>query len=361
VPSIAAAAPPLPESAADLTAAWFTAAFQSAGRDITVVAATTPAPVGTGQMASCYRVGLDYGGADRGPSSVVVKLPAPNAGGHAAMGYTAEVRFYELVASSVAVRTAGCHYLAIDDSGLRFVLVLDDLAPAEQGDQIRGCTIAEARLALANLAGLHGPRWNDPTLAEFTPLDRDASSGEMLAQFLGMGTEAFVENLGDLLTAEDAATLRAFVPLVGAWAAGRRSPYSVVHGDFRCDNLLFAPEVEGAPNEDCQVVDWQTATVGLPGRDVGFFLATSLPIALRREHERSLVAEYHAHLVAHGVAGYAFEQCWDDYRYGVGHAVVVTVLGAYVGQRTERGDRMFAAMAERTCAALRDLETLGMC
>src|SRR5690606_35356912 len=40
-------------------------------------------------------------------------------------------------------------------------------------------------------------------------------------------------------------------------------------------------------------VDWQTLTVGLPARDLSYFLATSLTTEDRRAHEHRLVARYH--------------------------------------------------------------------
>lgn len=47
-------------------------------------------------------------------------------------------------------------------------MLLADLAPAVQGDQLAGCTLEEARLAAGALAGLHGPRWCDPEWLTFT-------------------------------------------------------------------------------------------------------------------------------------------------------------------------------------------------
>ena len=51
-----------------------------------------------------------------------------------------------------------------------FTLLLEDLAPWEQGDQLTGCTPAQARDAAVNLAGLHGPRWCDPALLDIEGL-----------------------------------------------------------------------------------------------------------------------------------------------------------------------------------------------
>jgi hypothetical protein len=42
------------------------------------------------------------------------------------------------------------------------------------------------------------------------------------------------------------------------------------------------------------------------------------------------------------------------------HNPFITVFGCVYGTRTERGDRMFLAMTERGCAAIRDLGVLGL-
>ena len=107
-------------------------------------------------------------------------------------------------------------------------------------------------------------------------------------------------------------------------------------------------------------VDWQALTIGLPARDVAFLLSTGLEADVRRDCERSIVDTYHAALEASGVAGYGPDQCWEDYRYALFQAPLITVLGAYVARPTERGDRMFTVMAERACAAIRDLDALAI-
>ena len=357
-PGPTAPGPSAPASPEGLTADWFTLALRAGGCATTVVEASAPRPVGTGQMASCYRVGLAHERPGAGPASVVVKMAAPGAGVLAANGYRNEVAFYRDVAPTVAVATPRCWYAAIDDAGAPFALVLDDLAPAEQGDQLAGCTADEARLCVENLAGLHAPRWCDATLASFAPIEPDPGAAAMIGQFLRLATEAFCEHHAGELSAADEQVLWAFAEAMPAWSAGRPRPFGVIHGDFRCDNLLFGRDDRGALT--CHVVDWQTAGVALPGRDLGYFLATSVGADDRRRHERELVAAYHERLVALGVRGYSLDECVEDYRYGAGHAVVVTVLGEYVATRTDRGHRMFQVMAERTCAALRDLDTLAL-
>ena len=148
----------------------------------------------------------------RATSTVLVKLPPPDpcARDMMAGAYRGEVRFYQRVASTVAVRTPACHHAEIADDSGDFVIVLEDLAPAEQGDQIAGCTADQARDAVVNLAGLHGPRWCDPTLLEVDTLSINGPEDiALLLEMYEPTNELFLDGLGDLIPAEDAATLRA--------------------------------------------------------------------------------------------------------------------------------------------------------
>jgi aminoglycoside phosphotransferase (APT) family kinase protein len=71
---------------------------------------------------------------------------------------------------------------------------------------------------------------------------------------------------GDGLTGELGALLEWLIVSAPAPA----SP-TVVHGDFRLGNIMWAP---GAPPRIIAVFDWELATIGDPLRDLGYFLAT---------------------------------------------------------------------------------------
>jgi Phosphotransferase enzyme family len=335
----------------ELTPAWISEALDATVNDVSFV------PVGTGQMSSCFRLQLQYSRGE-GPDTLVAKLPSPDPqvreGG--AITYATEVRFYRDIASTVAVRAPECYCALASDDGKSFVLLLEDMAPAEQGDQIAGCTIEQARDAVLNLAGLHGPRWNDESLhsiAGLAPFGADAAEG--MGMGFGMMVEPFVERFDT--PHNDADVLRAFAPHVARWMLGRRDCFGLVHGDYRLDNLLFATPTGGPP---CTAVDWQLVAVGLPARDLGFFLGTGLKGEERALNEHGLVSAYHDALTGYGVDDYSLEQCWDDYRYGLFQGPLITVLGAMYATQTERGDEMFVAMTERCCAAIRESDALEM-
>jgi hypothetical protein len=344
------------ESVDDLTSEWTTAVLAQNGIAATV-SRVSAVPVGNGQMGSCYRLFIGYGDGD-GPDRLIVKLPATDAASRAAgqLGYRCETTFYRTVADRVHLDVPRCYFAAMNASGDGFTLVLEDLAPAEAGDQIAGCSLEQAHAAAVNVAGLHAPTWNDSSLRELDWLIPDlAAYPEMAAAFLVDATAQFVDRYE--VTPDTAATLRGFADRFVDWATGRPEPFAMLHSDYRLDNLLFAKSDAPRP---VVAVDWQVVTVGSPLRDVAFLVATGLSTASRRAGERGIVEAYHRRLVALGVDGYCIEQCWEDYRYGLFQGPLITVLGAFVAQPTARGDRMFTAMAERSSAAISDLDALSL-
>jgi hypothetical protein len=263
------------------------------------------------------------------------------------------VRFYDVLTPHARGRLARCDYSAM--AGNRFVLLLEDLAPAEQGDQIAGCGVEDLDLALANLAELQASLWEHPALAEYAPETGPNPQGdEMFAGFLRWGTDEFVRRYADRLAPDDVDVLHVFAERARGFRTNRRAPRTVFHGDYRLDNLLF----RDSPRE-CTIVDWQTGGAGPAGHDLAYCIATSLDPATRRAAERDLVAQHGARLRAQGVER-SGEELWDDYRFGLGQGITVTVLGAVVATRTPRGDEMFTTVIGRVCAAVRDNDTLSM-
>jgi hypothetical protein len=334
------------------TAPWIEAALQSALPGASVAAVVSVDPIGTGQMASCYRITLE--GAGGAPQRLIAKVPSPGTSAVAEGGYRNEVRFYQHVAPHATGRIARCYYAAMEPSGPRFVLLLEDLAPAVQGDQIAGCSTDDVHGALVNLADLHGSLWEHASLACFDQLVMDdATATDSFDAFMRWGTDEFVARYADRLADDDVHVLRAFCARSRGYRTNRVSPRSIVHGDYRLDNLLYRRD----PLE-CIVVDWQTAMFGPPANDVAFCISTGLSIDDRRATEQQLVHAYGARLRTHGVAR-SDAELWHDYRFSLGHGVIITVLGAVTAVRTPRGDDMFMVMTSRVCTAIRDHDALA--
>ena len=80
------------------------------------------------------------------------------------------------LAPTLPVHTPYCYHAANEPGTAPYVVLLEDAAPAVQGDQMAGCSIDEAATALDEAALLHGSRWGDPSLAELAWLNRRADS-----------------------------------------------------------------------------------------------------------------------------------------------------------------------------------------
>lgn len=349
--------PSVIEDAGQLTPEWLSAMLAAAGRPARVRSFRHRA-VGTGQMAHSERIELDYfPGEAGGPASVVGKFASPSPQSRASGasgGYRAETRFYTDLARRLPIRTPRCLYGAIAPDQATFTLVLEDMAPAVQADQIAGASDDWIEAAVRNLAGLHAPLWNSP---ELDRLDwTTGGAGELFARYVEMATPAFLDRYADRLAAEDRAVLERFAAGVFRWVERRPADRTLVHGDYRLDNLLFRDGPEG-----CVVtaVDWQTLSVACGGQDLGYLLGNSCEPPQRRAHERRMLAAYRDALAALGVERRA-EDVFADYVYGSFQGPVVTVLGALAVGRTERGDAMFMAMARRSAALIRDLDALSL-
>jgi hypothetical protein len=334
----------------DVTPAWLSSVL---GLPVDTLDVTQ---VGTGQIGTCYR--LRPTGSEELPASLLLKLPDPGSRELLAGAYAMELMFYDRIAPTLSCRVPAVHGARIEPGTGHFVLLLEDLAPLVQGDQVEGATPAQVRDAAVNLAGLHGPRWCDETLLELPGLTlNDEDSVALLEEMYPSTMDLFVDGLGDLLDDDTVATLRDCVPLTRSWLLGRPGRFGLVHGDYRLDNLMFTPG--GGPGQ-VAALDWQTLSLALPARDLAYLVATSLEPDVRREVERDVVAAHHRRLVELGVGGYDLETCWEDYRFAQLQAPLVAVFGCAYGTRTERGDRMFAAMVRRSAAAIRDLGTLDL-
>lgn len=353
-----------PELVADperVTPAWLTAVLRQAGalpEDVEVTDLASER-VGTGQVGQNVRFNLTLSRpAEGAPASVVGKFPSSDpvsrATGVAQGNYMKEVRFYQEVAPTVDIRTPHCFHAAYDPGSSGFVLLMEDLTPARQGDQIAGCGVDEAALALEELAKLHAPRWNDPSLDAVDWLNRRSPEGARIVQALYTSVwPGFVARYGDRLAPEALEAAERLGPRLAAWLMQPEGARAVTHGDYRLDNMLFGTPEGGHP---LTVVDWQTPGHGPPLADVSYFLGAGLPVELRRRHEKELLRAYHRHLVAGGVSGYDLVRCEEDYRRFAWSGVVMAVCASMIVGQSERGDAMFLAMAERHCAHALDVD-----
>jgi hypothetical protein len=165
---------------------------------------------------------------------------------------------------------------------------------------------------------------------------------------------AFVERYRATLDPVTLATGPQLVELLPELLENTSSPRTLVHSDYRLDNMLFGTSGEGRP---LTVVDWQTVRLDVGPSDVAYFLGSAFEPERRRSCERDLLIRYHRALVEdYGVDGYPFDHCWRDYVRSSYGSLLMAVFASMLVGRTDRGDAMFMAMANRSAQMAADLD-----
>ena len=313
-----------------------------------LVESVEASPVGTGQMAQSYRLVLHYGKRpEDAPDTLIAKVSSTDAASRqmavATGAYQREVLFYERLRELTDIRSPQCFHGEVADDLCGFVLLLEDMGPAQTVEQIGGCNPDQADLALAQAAALHGGSWRHSKLTEQKWLPVEHVWGALagaLPQVIG----PWLERFGAYLQPDHITAVHQLGREVKTWLSTLSDHRTIWHGDFRLDNMLFDAQSGQIP---IAVVDWQSTAV-VPGViDVAYFLGNSLTEKDRLAHEQALVAEYHRRVLSYGVEGYSAEQCWREYQAHALYGLVLTIPVSLGVQATERGDAMFAAMACR--------------
>jgi Phosphotransferase enzyme family len=313
-----------------------------------VVAGFTAKAVGTGQIGDSVRFTLNYArGADRAPASLVGKFPSadPDSFNTGVMlgNYHREVMFYRHLAAGALIRTPRCLFADVDAASGEFVLLMEDLAPAEAGDQLRGVSLEQAGLVIDEAAKLHASHWEDAGLDDLPWVSgsRAAPASQVNAKMVQGLWAGFRTRYGDRLEPDWIEIGERVAGRYGALAETPSVPRCLTHNDFRPDNMMFATAAGGHP---VTTLDWQSFAVGVGATDVAYFLAGALSPRARRAHEAALLDRYLAGLQAHGVAGYGAADLAQDYGRGGFLLFMTAFFAAMVVKQTPRGDEMFLQM-----------------
>ncbi len=323
--------------------------------------------IGDGLVGMNLRLAIDYAdpeaaAAADAPSTVVAKLPSPDptsrATGVALRNYEREVKFYRDLADTLDICVARCHHASWDEASGDFVLVLEDLAPGEQGNQLTGCTVEQARTAVIELARLHGPRWDDPTLHDIEWLGRRTGpdDAQMLAGMWSMLLPGFMATYATYLTTEAQDLVTGFTARIRDWVEGRDGAWTVTHGDYRLDNLMFASAAGGYP---LATVDWQSPGHGQSTGDVSYFMGAGLVPEQRRDVERDMVSGYGEALSGYGV-DLDEAWLWRHYCRDAYGGVIMSVIASQIVATTERSEALFATMATRHTQHALDLNAASL-
>jgi aminoglycoside phosphotransferase (APT) family kinase protein len=370
------AALPIPSGPAELTGEWLTAALRAGGviSEARVTAAAVEA-VGEEQAfaGQPVRVRLAYDRSERGaPASLVAKFPAEDPRMRRALAglrwYETEIRFYQELAATSAIRTPRLYYAAMNPDALDYVLLLEEVRSGHTGDQIAGGSLEQARAVMEQIARLHAGWWQEPRLAELDWLVvgavRSVQAAEMWQDVYRRGWATVREIMPGFFPGElDRLAHRLGERYADLVHASAEPPRTLIHGDCRLDNIFFS-DAAGDPAQPLTFIDWQLLSSGRGAYDIAYFLGTNVTTEVRREHEMDLLRRYHSALSA-GVADsdaatYDFEHCLRDYRLAM-----LLVFGFWVqtaGAPTfpEAAHRLRDVALQRVSAAIVDLDAAAL-
>jgi hypothetical protein len=344
-----------------LDAAWMTQALEESGvaRGATVTALDIESFIGTGQMGRNVRYALTWDDPAGRPASVVGKFPTDDpttrANGFANGNYQKEWAFYRLLRPTVGVRSPEAYVARLDETAPDFVLILEDLRDSAQGDQLAGLHADQAALAVEQAVAFHAPRWGDDSLLALLGTSPEEAAA-MVGGLYTMTLPGTLARIGHHLDADGVGLVEAFAPLVSRWVSGIGSPSTLVHMDFRPDNLLFGRTADAPP---VVVIDWQTISYGPGANDIAYLIGGAFEPAERARVERALVADYAERLQAAGIE-YPREDAWRDYRLGSLWGVAMSIIATMLAEQTERGDAMLGTMLRRHAHHARDLDALSL-
>ena len=352
--------------ASQITEEWLSAQLQQAGHDVRVVAFSTTR-IGNGQLGSTYRITLNLNGAtDTAPDSLILKTAGATeksrragATGYGFDGrpgfFEQEVQFYKNYAPHLAIDAPNCLYAWLSPDGEDFALLLEDINPATPGDEFQLTDPGWVDKAVYELAGLHAPYWGnpdtDPDHRLHVPTSAEAS---LFASRLRRSVD--VLRVRGLLPENPVVTrlVALLVDNAEPWFCGLGQSPTLVHGDFRMDNLMFAPTTDGIR---AVAVDWQTFSASYGMRDIGQLLGASIPADARRRWSDFYLKTYTDRLVGLGVASATMDMSFQMLRVGVLHPVHSALALLRGGYADKRGQQLANTWFQRSAAAANDFDT----
>jgi len=316
------------------------------------------APIGAGAMADTFRMLLTWSREGAGPRSLVAKKPSTNAAAAATAAsigaYEREAKFYLELAPRTKVRTPRLLGV-VRDGGVPSTVLLEYLTEGYRpGDQFAELGSQALEPARHQLALLQAPFWEDAPNSRLDWLHRR----------LGVPIPRIVERMerswtvgrttvGADMRADERECVDRFVSRAGQWAAALDGPGTLVHHDYRLDNMLFGCG-------ELVVLDWQTIVWGPAMFDVAYLLGASLEPERRRAVERDQIRRHVDDLAGQGISWSAVE-AWQAYReaaFAVLLMLVPPIMTVKTNPRMEATYRRLIPFGARMALDLDALEFL---
>jgi len=318
-------------------------------------------PIGAGQIADTFRLNLKTKDKpDKVTLSLVTKLPSKDELAHQTAKrlrfYIRETLFYQKLRPLINGKVPKCFFADVDMETDDFCIIMEDASPAQQGDEVKGATVAETKEFLKGIAQIHATFWGNPLLAGFDWLNRPHVFEPCDPKLFKQCWDACVMRFSDRMSKEQLTLGEQFGSILPRW----REPYpgktTLVHLDFRLDNLLI-----NSDNSLNMIVDWQLVGEHCGVIDAAYMIGGALPASERRKYEKELAKIYFNELVSAGVKDYSWDQCWLDYRKYSLWGVMIGVVALSLAKVTDRGNQILLDMAVKHLTQALDLDALSLC
>lgn len=351
--------PRLLDTVADLDAGWLSDVLRQAGHADADVRGFAVRPIGAGNVSDTVQVALDFARPTTAPSSVVCKFrcsqPQAHAHGVGSGSYFREVHSYTAIREmgGGACRVPHAYWIAGGAENVN--LVMEDLTGlARSGDQVAGCSPADAAAVITQLARLH--RAPFPLTREQAPAWGlvMADSADYWSAAIDRAMPLIRHHSGARLSAEDWAVLHGAHEVAHAWYSLPVPHGALTHGDPRVDNILFIDSADGI---EAVIIDWQMTGWRNPMHDVGYFLSGSVTVSDRRENEQALLALYAEEFGRE--RGYSDQALEEDYRVQLLSGLMTTVAAYALLPITAPVERLLMALLGRNLAAAADWDSIA--
>lgn len=311
-------------------------------------------PIGTGQMAETFRCEYIISSAPHTLRSCVVKLPIlenrVSGDTRYARAYDRERRFYQDLHPEISGVSSPQFHGAFTLDG-QTAIVLEEVEGAMQGDQITGAGPNQVELPVAQLAKLQARWWGDEVFGSEAWLYRLV--GRPIPDVQERYQKAWSNVSGDVradLSSRAVKVIEEFGDRCDEWSRKYEGPYTLVHHDYRLDNMLFS-------DGSVWILDWQTLGWGSPSWDLAYFAGSSLVTDRRRQLDRLLVEKHAGQLRDAGVTSWNDDDAWDGYRAMAYSPLLITVPAAGELKMNPRARDMFVAIWNRTAQMIMDLDS----
>lgn len=238
-----------------------------------------------------------------------------------------EVEFYHTIARKMDdAPLILCYDAAYSDESGGSHLLLDDLSDTHfQPKSPLPPPPSYRELAVESMAELHAFWWEHPQLGKEIGTLFDGKQLSLFLSEVERNILSFIDFLGNRLSLEQRKIYeRLLASKQRIW--GRltdASGLTLTHGDAHWWNLLYPRDV--GEHRVC-LFDWQLWHIDLGARDLAFMIALGGYSERVASMEQDLVRRYHDSLITHGVRNYAWDDCWNDYRWSAIRNLNVPVI-----------------------------------